>query len=126
MKQKVLHINYPSLEESQVGEITAAIRDKVLEQFSSNNISFSFSSAKNSGYIMLYPSKPILKIRVSNHTPIGGEIEPYAIQTDGGIVTINAEAPHGQIICEQVLVDTLEQIKIQCDEMKANLLKSYE
>lgn len=124
MRTKLIHINYPSLDAEAVGRVTASIRDKILESFDSNQISYSFSSNKESGYIMVFPTKPILSLRVSNHSPIGGEVDKYAIQASGNRVTVNAEAENGQSISESVLYDTLEQIKQQCEEMQANLQQS--
>jgi len=72
---------------------------------------------------MVYPTRPILSIRVSNHAPIGGAPDSYAIQADGNKVVINAEHELGQKISEDVLYETLEQVKRQCEEMQANIIK---
>lgn len=118
MKTKILHINYPSLDAETIGNVTAAIRDEILQSFESNQISFSFSSNKQSGYVMVYPTAPVLSLRVSNHSPQGGDVDKYALQTQGNRVIVNAEAENGQSISESVLYDTLEQIKQQCVEMQ--------
>lgn len=123
MKNKVLHINYPSLDAYEIGQVTASVRDEILKQFENTQVSFSFSSNKQSGYIMLYPTPPILSLRISNHAPIGGGVDKYAVQAVGNKVTVNAEAEQGQAITESVLYDTLEQVRLQCEAMQAKLIK---
>lgn len=121
IRTKQLHINYPSFDADQVGQVSASIREVILDKFRSNQISFSFSSNKESGYIMVYPTQPILQVRVSNHSPIGDAVDNTTIQAEGNRVTVNAEAEHGQQISESVLYDTLEQIKKQCEELQLKL-----
>lgn len=123
METRVIEIHYPSLEAETIGHITAGIREKVLEEFESAQMSYSFSSNKQSGYIMLYPTKPILSIRVSNHSIRGGAVDNHTMQVDGKKVTVNAERENGQLISETVLYDALEQIKAQCEKIQSKIIK---
>ena len=111
MKTKILQINYPSSTAEDIGTITAAIRERLLSEFGSNKVSFSFSSNKQSGYLMVYVVPPALSIRVSNHSPTGQPVDENAIITKKDVVILNAEHQVGKMITDEVLNSTIETIK---------------
>lgn len=121
MRTKTLHINYPSKGADEIGGITALIRDELLNHFEQGQVSFSFSSNKQSGYVMIYPTVPIFTLRVSNHSPTGSEVDAHVVQTMGNKVIVNAEAVQGQLVSESVLADMIKQIKESCAELQTKI-----
>lgn len=125
METKVLKIHYPSLEADEIGQITAAMRDKILSNLKNGRISYSFSSQKNSGYIMVYPTDPILSIRVSNHTSDGDKPPEELIETKRDSKTINAEAENGQMISEAALITMLQEAEEASRTIKQIIKDNY-
>lgn len=115
---KIIKIHYPSAETEAIGTITASIRDQALKQFENARISYSFSAQKNSGYIMVYPTEPILSIRISNHSSDKGDIEPEMIIEKGNVTVINAEVSHGQKMTEAVLEGALATAERNAGEIR--------
>ncbi len=118
METKIIKIHYPKKTAEQIGGETALIRDKVLEFFENNQVSFSFSSNKESGYIMIYPTAPIASIRVSNHETSGqAPVDNLIIETKRG-VTINAEMPLGDTVATAIIDSLLREMRKCSTEVK--------
>ena len=115
---KIIKIHYPSANSEEVGTITASIRDKILNDLENARISYSFSSQKNSGYIMIYPTEPILSIRVSNHATDTTRPSDEMINENGKVTVLNAEAEHGQRVTEAILAEALTETEKKATEIR--------
>ena len=115
---KVIKIHYPTADTDDIGTITAAIRDQILKDFESARISYSFSSQKSSGYLMVYPTEPILSIRVSNHTTNAESPKDQLIEEDGRVTVLNAEVENGQRMTEAILAEALAEAEKKAGEIR--------
>lgn len=98
MKTNYLKIFLPSKNSTEVYEQGKEILDAVLarDEKSSNRVSYSFSADNNSSYIMVYPTAPVLKIRISNHEQDGSDPEEQVRYEDRyGSTCINTEMKGG-------------------------------
>jgi hypothetical protein len=128
MKPKIIKIHYPSRDADEIGELSAGIRDIIMDSIPSNQMSFSFSSNKESGYIMVYPTAPLLSIRISNHDDKGQTDaaclnptpENLIIKTKNTTI-INAEADGGQMTAQKEVVDAIMSLVATSAEIKAML-----
>lgn len=127
MNTKILKIHYKSADAEKIGNLTADIREQVLKIFKSNTISYSFSYNKESGYIMVYPTPPLLSIRVSNHETDGSEpVENLLVENeDRHTIVVNAEVEGGQRISEAIVAEALGKAKLQSAHIK-NLIREDE
>ena len=127
MHTKILKIHYPSATANEIGAISATVREKILGMFKGNTISFSFSSNKESGYIMVYPTAPILSIRISTHEADGSvPVDNLLVESDDKrTLVINAEAEQGAIVTEGILLQMLAEAKVKGIDIK-NLIKELD
>lgn len=127
MHTKVLKIHYPTAKTETIGEISASVRDQVLKLFKGNQMSFSFSVNKSSGYIMVYPTVPILSIRISTHESDGSvPCDNVLIESlDKRTIIINAEAVGGSRVSDAIVADILNEAKATSNTIK-NTVKEYE
>ena len=115
---KVIKIHYPTADTDDIGLITASIRDQMLKDFESARISYSFSSQKSSGYLMVYPTEPILSIRVSNHTTDADQPKDQLIEENGRMTVLNAEVENGQRVTEAILAEALAEAEKKAGEIR--------
>ena len=119
MKTEIIKLHYPSLDANGIGEVTAAIRDSILDVVASNQLSFSFSYNKESGYIMVYPTAPILSIRVSNHGDRGESVD----RTDAVIESANTLVVNAESEIEPQNVEKIVQDKIMDAVRRSSVIK---
>lgn len=115
---QVIKIYLPSESERGIGEVSAAVRDQVLKSFENGQISYSFSSNRVSGYVMIYPTQPLLSIRISNHTSQGGVPEEVLFAQDGKITTINAEMASGKEMMDAFIVKAILDTRDRSRDVK--------
>ena len=56
---------------------------------------------------MVYPTEPILSIRVSNHTTDSEKPDQALLSEDGNVTVLNAEAQSGARVTEAILAEAL-------------------
>ena len=127
MQTKILKVHYPSASADQIGELTAVIREQVLAMFKGNTMSYSFSYNKESGYIMVYPTAPILSIRVSNHETDGSvPVDSLIVESeDGRTMVVNAEVDGGKRVSEALVAEALSEAKQISNNIK-NIIRDNE
>ena len=118
---KIIKIHYPSANADRVGQITADIRAQVLKAVPNNQMSFSFASHKESGYIMVYPTPPALSIRVSNHESDGTEASDKVLIEAKNTTISNGEAEGGETVANAVVVEALQTLQRAGFDIKALL-----
>lgn len=124
MHTKVLKIHHPSADAETIGAISATVREQVLKVFKGNMMSFSFSYNKESGYIMIYPTAPILSIRISNHETDGSvPVDNLLVESeDGRTIVVNAEAIGGGRVSEAIIADAIKEAKEESNNIKNKLV----
>lgn len=115
---KVIKIYYPSEDSDGIGQLTAAVREKALDLFDSAQVSYSFSSNRQSGYVMVYPALPILSIRVSNHTSQGDAPEEILFKQEGKKIAVNAEMLDGEQLADALIQNALREVKDISQDIK--------
>mgnify|MGYP000486162880 CR=1 FL=1 len=120
---QVIKIYHPSKSVDQIGAESTRIREEVLKLFPGNQMSYSFASHKESGYIMVYPTPPILSIRISTHTTDGEVPVDKLIEEDGKSVTVNAEVENGEGVAEAIIIAQLSKLKSKGQDIKHLLMQ---
>ena len=127
METKIVKIHYPTADVKEIGDISAVIREQVLATFKGNMMSYSFSFNKSSGYIMVYPTAPILSIRISTHESDGSiPVENLISESeDKRTVVINAEALGGQRIAEAIISEAITEAYVRRKTIK-NIINGFD
>ena len=67
---------------------------------------------------MVYPTEPILSIRVSNHTTDADQPKDQLIEENGRITVLNAEVENGQRVTEAILAEALSEAEKKAEDIR--------
>ena len=67
---------------------------------------------------MVYPTEPILSIRVSNHTTNSEQPNDQLIEENGRVTVLNAEVENGQRVTEAILAEALAEAEKKAGEIR--------